>query len=767
MSKIIAVFGASGNQGGSVIRALLDDAALSKEFKIRAVTRDINKDSIVALKKEGVEAVVGDMQSSDSVAQAVKGAHTVFLVTNFWETFSADTEISQGKAVADACKNAGVKHLIFSSLINVTETSKGRLPNIAHFDGKARVETYIREIGVPATFVMPGVFMSGYFDLIREGEGGSYSLALPVDGKKAQIPLLDAAGDTGKFVRAIIQDYPASVGKQVRAAVDYYTPERLVAEFSEVLGRPASFMQIPADMFKSFLPPPVAQEILENMFLFEDPGYYAGATLSEGPRPDVKELTSWKDFVSANKDHTRLRPEDAIYGPAPPRNSRPRQSSPLGRSDTVTPATTGQQTTQKRHKSRRNRSADRRRKGTWKKLLWVKQNFPDNYTDEETFLDHLQRNPRLRPYEFWPLVADSTIIVQHVCSVVIFVCCFTGIFQERISPQTIVGWATSGTVAGWVLRDWWQGKEEVERAAMMQESLVGASDGASSTSDSGSGSTTAMTAPGTPSTETPGTIRRPSGAGVSQPHSRNISVASADSTQPVIPIIANSDMNAIPGAASIVAPPSSPPFHITPYQGTPSPFSSRTQERLTTAKSALLIYCSLLGLSPILKSLTKSTSSDSIWALSFWLMILNVFTFDYGAGPGVKFPASLSTNAALMASTVLASRLPTTTHVFSLTLFSIEVFGLFPVFRRHLRHHSWTGHLWLTTSLVVMAGTGLSMVISGGGWGWGILGAVGGCIGMGVGMGMTSWWLIGLQRYKNEIRGPWDPARPVIRRGWD
>ncbi|KAK4930534.1 glycosylphosphatidylinositol anchor biosynthesis [Elasticomyces elasticus] len=738
MSKIIAVFGASGNQGGSVIRALRNDATLSKEFKIRAVTRDVNKDSIVALTKEGVEAVVYGGLLADHFP-------------DFWETFSADTEISQGKAVADACKNAGVKHLIFSSLINVTETSKGRLPNIAHFDGKAKVETYIREIGVPATFVMPGVFMSGYFDLIREGEGGSYSLALPVDGKKAQIPLLDAAGDTGQFVRAIIQDYPASVGKQVRAAVDYYTPERLVAEFSEVLGRPASFMQIPAEMFKSFLPPPVAQEILENMFLFEDPGYYAGATLSEGPRPDVKELTSWKDFVLANKDHTRLRPEDAIYGTVPPRNSRPRQSSPLGRSDTVTPATTGQQTTHKRHKSRRNRSADRRRKGTWKKLLWVKQNFPDNYTDEETFLDHLQRNPRLRPYEFWPLVADSTIIVQH----------------ERISPQTIVGWATSGTVAGWVLRDWWQGKEEVERAAMMQESLVGASDGASSTSDSGSGSTTAMTAPGTPSTETPGTIRRPSGAGVSQTHSRNISAASADSNQPVIPIIPNSDMNAIPGAASIIVPPSSPPFHITPYQGTPSPFSPRTQERLTTAKSALLIYCSLLGLSPILKSLTKSTSSDSIWALSFWLMILNVFTFDYGAGPGVKFPASLSTNAALMASTVLASRLPTTTHVFSLTLFSIEVFGLFPVFRRHLRHHSWTGHLWLTTSLVVMAGTGLSLVISGGGWGWGILGAVGGCIGMGVGMGMTSWWLIGLQRYKNEIRGPWDPARPVIRRGWD
>lgn len=76
---------------------------------------------------------------------------------------------------------------------------------------------------------------------------------------------------------------------------------------------------------------------------------------------------------------------------------------------------------------------------TWKKLLWVKQNYPDNYTDEETFLNSLQRNPTLRPYEFWPLVADSTIIVQHVCSVAIFVACFTAIFQERVGPSSVVG----------------------------------------------------------------------------------------------------------------------------------------------------------------------------------------------------------------------------------------------------------------------------------------------------------------------------------------
>lgn len=138
------------------------------------------------------------MSSQEAAAPAVKGAHTVFFVTNFWELKSEEKEIAQGKAVADACKAAGVKHIIFSSLINVTEASNGRLPAVSHFDGKAKIEKYIRNSGVPATFVLPGFFMSNLFDMIRKNEDGSFSTHWPVSGEKAQVPLFNVA-DMGKF----------------------------------------------------------------------------------------------------------------------------------------------------------------------------------------------------------------------------------------------------------------------------------------------------------------------------------------------------------------------------------------------------------------------------------------------------------------------------------------------------------------------------------------------------------------------------------------
>jgi phosphatidylinositol glycan class C protein len=454
---------------------------------------------------------------------------------------------------------------------------------------------------------------------------------------------------------------------------------------------------------------------------------------------------------------------------------------------------------------------------------------PDNYTDQATFLENLQRNPRVRPYDFWPLVADSTVIVQHVCSVIIFVVCFVGIFHERVSPVSVVGWSSFATFLGWLLWDWWVTRESggasgdaETRARLMrgretcseyrpprrQDSagldhpiLNASTVSISSTSNlpSAASSTSNLlqehyqlqrpSRPPLSHTDPPSGLLVPSHA-----HSRSVSSANSITSQ----------------ASATTRPDPGGPDH----QQRPSPArNNRVYVRLSTIKSAILIYFTLLGLSPILKSLTRSTSSDSIWAMSFWLLAINIFFFDYsgsswvgtsttstttpttttattttspgatvGTGTAVggssskQMPvASLSTNAALMASTVLASRLPSTGHVFSLTLFSIEVFGLFPVFRQYARHRSWRYHVILTVLLVLGAGAGVGMVLgdadAGRGLPWkrGLLGMVVGCLMAALAMGGCSWWLIGLQKYKNEIYGPWDPARPIIisRRQWD
>ncbi|KAF4443721.1 nitrogen metabolic regulation nmr [Fusarium acutatum] len=301
MSKILTVFGATGNQGGSVVRAILNDPALSKEFKIRGITRDVSKPAAQALASKGVEVVAADMNTAEQVAPAVKDAHTVFLVTNYWETNSGNGEIAQGKAVADACKTAGVKQLIFSSLLDTKKISNGRLAHIKHFEGKAEIEEYIRQINVPATFVLPGFFASNLFTSIRKNKDGSYGWALPANGDKAKVPLFDVNADMGKFVKAAIKNFPGTINKRIFAATDYYSPNRIISEFSEVIGKPATFNQVPADVFESFLPASVAKELTENMMLLEDPGYYGDADLKESLGLLDEKPVTWKEFVEQNR----------------------------------------------------------------------------------------------------------------------------------------------------------------------------------------------------------------------------------------------------------------------------------------------------------------------------------------------------------------------------------------------------------------------------------------------------------------------------------
>ncbi|KAI4866328.1 GPI2-domain-containing protein [Hypoxylon rubiginosum] len=484
----------------------------------------------------------------------------------------------------------------------------------------------------------------------------------------------------------------------------------------------------------------------------------AAGPVLDGPFPALTRAATLPIEIHSSTPRnarSHLAPEDAFNASALPR----RQSGfePNGINGTNGPR--AESRSRKMGSKLGSRSRSRRRRRNWKKLLWVKHSYPDNYTDQATFLENLQRNPRLQPYEFWPLVADSTVILQQVCSVIIFVVCFVGIIQERVSPVAIVGWSSFVTLIGWLIWDWWVGQEGEDEALQRRRS----NRTRSTREPSRRGRSTAT---GRVALSATNSVTNLAAAERSYPQGNLLATRQSHSTS------ASSLQSSI-SQASNVGRRSSESLEAPSHRPSSPLRNGRANLRLGTVKSATLIYFTLLGLSPILKSLTRSTSSDSIWAMSFWLLAINIFFHDYSSGP-VKFPASLSTNAALMASTVLASRLPSTGQVFSLTLFSIEVFGLFPVFRRYARHRSWTYHHLLSILLVTGAGAGVGFILGGekdGVWPWrsGLLGvvlsftiailAIGGC----------SWWLIGLQKYKNAINGPWDQARPIIisRQLWD
>src|ERR1039457_203568 len=173
--KIIAVTGATGAQGGGLVRAILADK--SGEFAVRGITRKPDSDKAPALAKLGVEIVAADLDDEGSLAKAFEGAYGAFCVTNFWEHFSGGKETAQGQSLAQAAKKAGVKHVIWSTFEDTRKTfplSDARMPTlkdkykVPHFDSKAEANHFFTDLGVPTTFL----FTSFYWDnLIGFGWG--------------------------------------------------------------------------------------------------------------------------------------------------------------------------------------------------------------------------------------------------------------------------------------------------------------------------------------------------------------------------------------------------------------------------------------------------------------------------------------------------------------------------------------------------------------------------------------------------------------------
>ncbi|XP_072273453.1 nmrA-like family domain-containing protein 1 [Pyxicephalus adspersus] len=284
--KVITVFGATGAQGGSVAKALLDNGT----FAVRAVTRDVNKPAALKLKEAGAEVVAADLDDNKSLEAALQGAYGAFVVTNFWEHFSIDKEIAQGKRIADVSKRLGLTLVVYSGLENVKKLTGGKL-EVLHFDGKGEVEEYFREIGVPMTSVrLPSYYenLLTFFRPQKDKDGDGYTLALP----NGDVPLDGmSVKDLGGIVLSLLLNPSKYAGQDIGLSTEKLTPEQYAAIMTRVLGKNIRDAKISPDDYEK-LGFPGAKE-LANMFRFYMMKPNRDVKLTLQLNPKAKKFQCW------------------------------------------------------------------------------------------------------------------------------------------------------------------------------------------------------------------------------------------------------------------------------------------------------------------------------------------------------------------------------------------------------------------------------------------------------------------------------------------
>ena len=286
MTQLLTVFGATGQQGGSVVEYVLKDPELSKQYKVRGITRDLTKPAAQALQQKGVEIVKADADDKNSLEKAMQGSHTVVGVTaTIYDEKLKERELAQGKAMADAAVAAGVQYFIFSTLTNGGKVSGGKISRLAHFDVKAEIEDYIRTKPMKSAFFAPGSFMQNFNHFMgpRPVGDGSYAIANFVK-PETQLPLIDTVDDTGKYVGAILADPDKYEGKVFSSCTRLYTYSEIVETMSKSSGKTVHYKQLPLDVWKSFLPAESADYLVDMFLWIQDYGYFG---------PQTEELVKW------------------------------------------------------------------------------------------------------------------------------------------------------------------------------------------------------------------------------------------------------------------------------------------------------------------------------------------------------------------------------------------------------------------------------------------------------------------------------------------
>jgi uncharacterized protein YbjT (DUF2867 family) len=233
--NLIAITGATGQQGGAIARELL-----AKKHKVRAITRHADSPKAQELKKLGAEVVTADLDDEASLERAVNGAWGLFAVQNTWEA-GVEREEEQGKRLAQVARRKGIQHLVYSSV-----GSAQRKTGIPHFDNKWRVEETVRGLGFPSYVILrPVFFMENlaspwFLPAIQQGK-------LMVALKPETVLQMIAVKDIGKYGLQAFERHAELNRREIDIAGDQLTMPETAAILSKAGGHPVSFSRLPIE----------------------------------------------------------------------------------------------------------------------------------------------------------------------------------------------------------------------------------------------------------------------------------------------------------------------------------------------------------------------------------------------------------------------------------------------------------------------------------------------------------------------------------------
>jgi uncharacterized protein YbjT (DUF2867 family) len=301
--KVIAVVGATGAQGSGLVRAILADP--NGGFAARALVRDVSSEKAKELAKLGAEVVVADVDDEASLKKAFSGAYGAYCVTFYWAHFSPEKELAQAAAMARAAKEAGLKHVIWSTLEDTRKKvplSDNRMPTlmgkykVPHFDAKGEANHFFTDLGVPTTILHTCFYWDNFIFFgmgPKKGPDGVLAITLPMGDKK--LPGI-AAEDIGACAYGIFKKGPAYIGKSVGIAGGHPTGAEMAAGLTKALGREVRYNAVSPDVYRGFGFP--GADDLGNMFQYKrdfNEEYCAARSLefSRSLHPGLQSFEQW------------------------------------------------------------------------------------------------------------------------------------------------------------------------------------------------------------------------------------------------------------------------------------------------------------------------------------------------------------------------------------------------------------------------------------------------------------------------------------------